>query len=193
MPRSGNSSVALLSSAISPLDISPNHDAHASAICCIRYRNPIPHSRSTIHQPTPSLFICIGTGKHPDRNRNRSKSRMSSSSSNFLDLYEPLDIIGNGSFGIIRKVRRKSDGVVRTDHLSLRLRCLVLTCKYWRWWWGVFRVCGGSVDELCFVDGRRWLSVVVVVSLGCGCGCGRGHAWCGHCGGVDLGSERTQL
>ncbi|OAX38006.1 kinase-like protein [Rhizopogon vinicolor AM-OR11-026] len=30
--------------------------------------------------------------------------------SNFLELYEPLDIIGNGSFGIIRKVRRKSDG-----------------------------------------------------------------------------------
>ncbi|KAJ8590485.1 kinase-like protein [Rhizopogon salebrosus TDB-379] len=28
----------------------------------------------------------------------------------FLELYEPLDIIGNGSFGIIRKVRRKSDG-----------------------------------------------------------------------------------
>ncbi|TFY79583.1 hypothetical protein EWM64_g4429 [Hericium alpestre] len=32
--------------------------------------------------------------------------------SSFLDLYEPLDIIGNGSFGIIRKVRRKSDGVI---------------------------------------------------------------------------------
>ncbi|KAG2349955.1 kinase-like protein [Suillus weaverae] len=32
--------------------------------------------------------------------------------SNFLELYEPLDIIGNGSFGIIRKVRRKSDGQV---------------------------------------------------------------------------------
>jgi len=31
---------------------------------------------------------------------------------NFLELYEPLDIIGNGSFGIIRKVRRKSDGQV---------------------------------------------------------------------------------
>ncbi|KAG9309207.1 kinase-like domain-containing protein [Chiua virens] len=30
----------------------------------------------------------------------------------FLDLYEPLDIIGNGSFGIIRKVRRKSDGLI---------------------------------------------------------------------------------
>ncbi|RDX55223.1 kinase-like protein [Lentinus brumalis] len=28
-----------------------------------------------------------------------------------LDLYDPLDIIGNGSFGIIRKVRRKADGV----------------------------------------------------------------------------------
>ncbi|TCD61510.1 G2-specific serine/threonine protein kinase [Steccherinum ochraceum] len=27
-------------------------------------------------------------------------------------LYEPLDVIGNGSFGIIRKVKRKSDGVV---------------------------------------------------------------------------------
>ncbi|KAH7909222.1 kinase-like domain-containing protein [Hygrophoropsis aurantiaca] len=32
--------------------------------------------------------------------------------SNVLELYEPLDIIGNGSFGIIRKVRRKSDGLV---------------------------------------------------------------------------------
>lgn len=30
----------------------------------------------------------------------------------FLDLYEPLDVIGNGSFGIIRKVKRKSDGLV---------------------------------------------------------------------------------
>jgi NIMA (never in mitosis gene a)-related kinase len=30
--------------------------------------------------------------------------------SSFLDQYEALDIIGNGSFGIIRKVRRKSDG-----------------------------------------------------------------------------------
>lgn len=32
--------------------------------------------------------------------------------SSFLELYEPLDIIGNGSFGIIRKVRRKSDGQI---------------------------------------------------------------------------------
>ncbi|KAL0946330.1 hypothetical protein HGRIS_012568 [Hohenbuehelia grisea] len=30
----------------------------------------------------------------------------------FLELYEPLDIIGNGSFGIIRKVRRKTDGTI---------------------------------------------------------------------------------
>ena len=29
-----------------------------------------------------------------------------------MDLYEPLDVIGNGSFGIIRKVKRKSDGLV---------------------------------------------------------------------------------
>ncbi|KAL6303524.1 kinase-like domain-containing protein [Sparassis latifolia] len=29
-----------------------------------------------------------------------------------LDLYDPLDVIGTGSFGIIRKVRRKSDGVI---------------------------------------------------------------------------------
>lgn len=33
--------------------------------------------------------------------------------SSFLDQYESLDIIGNGSFGIIRKVRRKTDGMVR--------------------------------------------------------------------------------
>ena len=33
-----------------------------------------------------------------------------------LELYEPLDIIGNGSFGIIRKVRRKADGVVSWRH-----------------------------------------------------------------------------
>ncbi|KAJ7876781.1 kinase-like domain-containing protein [Mycena leptocephala] len=32
--------------------------------------------------------------------------------SNFLDLYEALDVIGNGSFGIIRKVRRKTDGLI---------------------------------------------------------------------------------
>jgi hypothetical protein len=36
--------------------------------------------------------------------------------SSFLDLYDPLDIIGNGSFGIIRKVRRKSDGLVSSYH-----------------------------------------------------------------------------
>jgi len=34
--------------------------------------------------------------------------------SSFIDQYEPLDIIGNGSFGIIRKVRRKVDDVVRS-------------------------------------------------------------------------------
>lgn len=38
-----------------------------------------------------------------------------STMSAFLDLYEPSDIIGNGSFGIIRKVRRKSDGLVSTQ------------------------------------------------------------------------------
>ncbi|KIK70729.1 hypothetical protein GYMLUDRAFT_32770 [Collybiopsis luxurians FD-317 M1] len=32
--------------------------------------------------------------------------------STFLDQYEPLDIIGNGAFGIIRKVRRKTDGMI---------------------------------------------------------------------------------
>ncbi|EJD03227.1 Pkinase-domain-containing protein [Fomitiporia mediterranea MF3/22] len=35
-----------------------------------------------------------------------------SNASSPLDLYEPLEIIGNGSFGIIRKVRRKSDGEI---------------------------------------------------------------------------------
>ena len=36
------------------------------------------------------------------------KSDMSSP----LSLYDPLEVIGNGSFGIIRKVRRKADGLV---------------------------------------------------------------------------------
>ncbi|TRM60001.1 kinase-like domain-containing protein [Schizophyllum amplum] len=31
---------------------------------------------------------------------------------NFLEMYDSVDVIGNGSFGIIRKVRRKSDGLV---------------------------------------------------------------------------------
>ena len=29
-----------------------------------------------------------------------------------IDDYEPLEIIGNGSFGVIRKVKRRSDGVL---------------------------------------------------------------------------------
>ncbi|KLO19564.1 kinase-like protein [Schizopora paradoxa] len=37
---------------------------------------------------------------------------MATTATSHLDLYEPLDIIGNGSFGIIRKVRRKSDGEI---------------------------------------------------------------------------------
>ncbi|KAJ3781109.1 kinase-like domain-containing protein [Lentinula aff. detonsa] len=32
--------------------------------------------------------------------------------SSFLDQYEALDVIGNGAFGIIRKVRRKTDGTI---------------------------------------------------------------------------------
>ncbi|KAH9970160.1 kinase-like domain-containing protein [Russula compacta] len=35
-----------------------------------------------------------------------------SGTSSFLDQYEPLDVIGNGSFGIIRKVKRKQDGII---------------------------------------------------------------------------------
>ena len=33
----------------------------------------------------------------------------------FLDNYEPLDVIGNGSFGIIGKPRRKTDGLNMID------------------------------------------------------------------------------
>jgi len=36
----------------------------------------------------------------------------SQNSSNPLDAYEPLEVVGTGSFGTIRKVRRRSDGVV---------------------------------------------------------------------------------
>lgn len=41
-----------------------------------------------------------------------------------LDHYEALDVIGNGSFGIIRKVRRKSDSVVGIQRC---IACRVLT------------------------------------------------------------------
>jgi hypothetical protein len=44
---------------------------------------------------------------------------MMSSTSSFLDNYEPLDVIGNGSFGIIRKVKRKQDGVVSSPLVEL--------------------------------------------------------------------------
>ena len=47
------------------------------------------------------------------------------SSCAFLDQYEPLDIIGNGSFGIIRKVRRKTDGVVRLATLEAFSQTLI--------------------------------------------------------------------
>jgi hypothetical protein len=45
----------------------------------------------------------------------------------FLDQYEPLDVIGNGSFGIIRKVRRKQDGAVSTplDRISTSLEHII--------------------------------------------------------------------
>ena len=33
-----------------------------------------------------------------------------------LESYDSLDIIGRGSFGVIRKVRRKSDGLVSPFH-----------------------------------------------------------------------------
>jgi hypothetical protein len=42
----------------------------------------------------------------------------------FLDAYEPIDVIGNGSFGVIRKVRRKEDGAVRP---AGRTTCALLT------------------------------------------------------------------
>lgn len=36
------------------------------------------------------------------------------------DKYEVLEKIGHGSFGIIHKVRRKTDGLVRQVHLNVR-------------------------------------------------------------------------
>lgn len=38
--------------------------------------------------------------------------RSSTASAYVLEGYEPLDVIGSGTFGLIRKVRRKSDGVL---------------------------------------------------------------------------------
>jgi hypothetical protein len=30
----------------------------------------------------------------------------------WLEQFESIDVIGNGSFGVVRKVRRKTDGMV---------------------------------------------------------------------------------
>lgn len=38
--------------------------------------------------------------------------RVRAAMSSVIDDYEPLEIIGNGSFGVIRKVRRRSDGIL---------------------------------------------------------------------------------
>lgn len=45
------------------------------------------------------------------------------STAEFLNQYEPLDIVGNGSFGVIRKVRRKTDGAVRASTLATTYEC----------------------------------------------------------------------
>ncbi|KAJ3214049.1 hypothetical protein HDU81_001795, partial [Chytriomyces hyalinus] len=41
-----------------------------------------------------------------------------------MDAYEALDVIGSGSFGVIRKVRRKADGRVSCIHFHLVLSFL---------------------------------------------------------------------
>jgi NIMA (never in mitosis gene a)-related kinase len=38
---------------------------------------------------------------------------MTAMTCDFLDLYDTLQVIGHGAFGIVRKVRRKSNGMVR--------------------------------------------------------------------------------
>ncbi|KAF9035111.1 hypothetical protein BJ165DRAFT_1598236 [Panaeolus papilionaceus] len=48
----------------------------------------------------------------------------------FLDQYEPLDVIGNGGFGIIRKVQRKSDGTLNFERLSERDRKQIVAEVY---------------------------------------------------------------
>lgn len=51
----------------------------------------------------------------------------------FLDAYDALDIIGNGSFGIIRKVLRKEDGLVRSRAFSWNIKAKHgFLCRYTR-------------------------------------------------------------
>jgi hypothetical protein len=49
--------------------------------------------------------------------------------SSFLEQYESLDVVGNGSFGIIRKVRRKSDGQVCVAKCPRNTVSLPVTCQ----------------------------------------------------------------
>ena len=97
----------------------------ASVCSCLRLssRDLFQTSCDRVHFRTASLRhfpirFQILLSAHPSLTLSSSFSSCSTSSLSImssgtpLELYEPLDIIGNGSFGVIRKVRRKADGVV---------------------------------------------------------------------------------
>lgn len=63
--------------------------------------------------PTPGSCSAISTASASMRAAVASASRQTSGGGAYvLEGYEALDVIGNGTFGLIRKVRRKSDGML---------------------------------------------------------------------------------
>ena len=49
-----------------------------------------------------------------------------------MENYEPLEVIGSGSFGVIRKVRRRSDGKVSLKRW--RFRAIPTFAHFVRFW-----------------------------------------------------------
>lgn len=58
------------------------------------------------------LISCTHIPRLNQRERNHVKMTAKSPSDNFLEEFESIEVIGQGSFGKIRKVRRKKDGMV---------------------------------------------------------------------------------
>ncbi|KAJ3514299.1 hypothetical protein NMY22_g14782 [Coprinellus aureogranulatus] len=77
---------------------------------------PLSHSPPSFTHHTagdnPDSAPSPGPAGDPGAKNAHTNEEKRMSAAHFLDQYEPLDVIGNGSFGIIRKVRRKADGMV---------------------------------------------------------------------------------
>ncbi|KAF7976507.1 hypothetical protein HWV62_6313 [Athelia sp. TMB] len=75
----------------------------------------IDEMRDTSTYTDCNLLLCLDSesnvARRPPTRPRTTTHAADAPMANMLTLYEPMDVIGNGSFGIIRKARRKSDGL----------------------------------------------------------------------------------